>query len=298
MSAMGKQIISAGAATCGAFLEMIVMASQLREDSRDASSTASQMQSEATLADGTAQRTSLEQEAHTRGNMAMQSFFDAGSQLGGEAVGWATEKGLNSYSSSANKARANVDALQKWETYLDEGTPAHLKVSMKPAEVKPTVALTPEQVGVIDTSVLSKQNGEVMTPKEYFATNKENKAIFDQGITSRDEAVTKFKKELRRQLKDARSESENISSGYQRIGTRIRDCSRSVGTGARGYYDLQSQQLQMDEAIQKQVEANMRYGSEVSASTVRIAQGTADNQTSLIQAIQQAESGMFEANRA
>jgi hypothetical protein len=292
---MGQQIISVGAATCGTFLELIIAAAELRQQARDASVQASFMQAEATKADGDAQQAALNQEASTRSNMSMQSLFEGASQLGGEGLSVGSE--MKAHWSGA-KARATVDALQKWDdhlTKLDLGKRGIFSATKTNGQIQQLEPLTAKEVAEINPAILRKEGGEIKTPAEYFQ-NKAHETAFEKAAESRDKSYLSFKKELRRQLKDARSESENISQSGQRWGTRFKDCARSVDAGARYVYNAQSATAQSQEAMFKNLETNAKFSSEMESSSVRIAQGTADNQSSLIQSLQQAKSEIDQSN--
>jgi len=292
---MGQQIVSVGAATCGQFLNLIIAAAEMRQQARDESVQASFMQAEATKADGDAQEAALNQEANTRSNMSMQSLFEGASQLGGEVLSGGFE--LKAHWNGA-KARATVDSLQQWDdhlTKLELGQKGTFSVSKTAGQVQQLQPLTAKEVAEINPVILRKVNGEIRTPAEYFQ-NGAHEAAFEKAADARDKSFVSFKKELRRQLKDARSESENISQSGQRTGTRFKDCSRSVDAGARYYYNAQSAQAQTQEAQIKNLETNAKFSAEMEGSSVRIAQGTADNQGSLIQSLQQAKSEIDQSN--
>ncbi len=283
---MGQQIISVGAATCGTFLELIIAAAELRQQARDASVQASFMQAEATKADGDAQQAALNQEASTRSNMSMQSLFEGASQLGGEGLSMGSE--MYAHWSGA-KARATVDALQQWDdhlTKLDLGKRGIFTATKSSGQIQQLEPLTQKEIAEINPAILRKVGGEIQTPAEYFQ-NKAHETAFEKAAESRDKSYLSFKKELRRQLKDARSESENISQSGQRWGTRFKDCARSVDAGARYVYNAQSATAQSQEAMFKNLETNAKFSSEMEGSSVRIAQGTADGQSTLVQSLMQ-----------
>lgn len=293
---MGQQIVSVGAATCGQFLNLIIAAAEMRQQARDESVQASFMQAEATKADGDAQAAALNQEASTRSNMSMQSLFEGASQLGGEVLSGGSE-----YMAHRNgaKARDTVSALQAWDdhlTKLDLGGKSIITASKTAGQVQqPAESITADKMPEINPAILRKVNGEIQTPQEYFQ-NKAHETAFEKAAESRDKSYLNFKKELRRQLKDARSESENISQSGQRWGTRFKDCARVVDAGARYAYNAASAAAQSQEAVFKNLETNAKFSSEMEGSSVRIAQGTADNQGSLIQSLQQAKSEIDQSN--
>ncbi len=311
---LGKQEISAGAASVELFSRLAALTAEQRTKLREVMQASSTIQGQATLADGQAQQAALNQEANIRGNMAYQSIVEGGSTIVGEACGAAVDHHVGN-TVEAQTSQKNLKLAEGWETRLSGKKPAdavirqevdvstHKCPDHKASDVelqdapKKNVILTADEVEAELKNVRVKDENGNMLDSTKDLTERQ-KAAIDQAVTAGSPALDKLLKQARKGVKQYRSQTESTSNTQQRRSQQFKDIVRALGLSGKVTTDLLIKNCQNLEADQKLAESQQRYLSDTNGTLMRQASDVAGNLTNHIQNIHQAQKEMYESNRA
>ncbi|HEV7736103.1 MAG TPA: hypothetical protein VGO47_01860, partial [Chlamydiales bacterium] len=268
---------------------------------------------QATLADGQAQQSALNQEANIRGNMAYQSIVEGGSTIAGELGGIAVDSHIGN-SAEAQTSQENLKLAESWETRLSGKKPADAvirqevnvgdkcadhrasDVQLKDAPKK-TIILTADEVEAELKNVRVKDEHGNMLDSTKDLTERQ-KAAIDQAVTAGSPALDKLLKQARKGVKQYRSQTESTGNTQQRKSQQFKDIVRALSLSGKVTTDLFIKNYQNIEADQKLAESQQRYLSDTNGTLMRQGSDVAGNLTNHIQNIHQAQKEMYESNRA
>lgn len=312
---LGKQEISAGAASVELFSRLAAMTADQRTKLREVMQASCEIQGQATLADGQAQQAALNQEANIRSNSATQSCVEGGSTIFGEIGGAAVDHKIGS-SVEAKTSQKNLKLAEGWEARLSGKKPADVVVRQevnvtnkcpdhKPSDValqevpKKAVLLSHEEIESTLKDVRVKdENGNMLDPGNRAHLSERQQAAIDQAVTSGSPTLDKLLKQARKGVKQYRSQTESTGNTQQRKSQQFKDIVRALSLSGKVTTDILSAQCQTIEANQKLAESQARYLSDTNGTLMRQAGDVAGNLTNHIQNIHQAQKEMYESNRA
>jgi len=314
---LGKQEISAGAASVELFSRLAALTADQRTKLREVMQASCEIQGQATLADGQAQQNALNQEADIRGNMAVQSFVEMGSTIGSEAAGALIDHKTGS-SVEAKTSQRNLKLAEAWETRLTGKKPADVVIKQDGGDVstsnfpgkkagdvemkevpKKTVKVDAEEVEPLLQEIRIKDEEGNMLDCNSPQFTPRHQAAIDKAVTAPDSpTLKKLLKQARQGVKRYRSQTDSTGQAQQRNSQQFKDIVRALGTAGKGSVDFMIKHCQNLEAEQKLVESQQRYLSDTNGSLMRQAGDVAGNLTNHIQNIHQAQKEMYESNRA
>ena len=306
---LGTQVISAGAASVGLFSELARLTADQRSKLREVMEASCEIQGSATLADGTAQKAALDQEADIRGTMASQSFAEAGTTLGGELASHAMEAKIGS-SKESNLSQNNLKFAEGFESTLN-GTKSNDAVIRlnTPAETEMLPMVASKTASVTKKS--KEYSAEELEGKEFSLTDSYGKMKDPTALEDHDKALFEhllgkkgspelelLRKQVTKSVKLYRTQTDSVSSKQGRVGEQMKHIIRAGGAVGKGLLDLNIKACQTIEANEKLTESTARYLSDTNGSLLRQSGEVAGNLTNHIQNINQALKGMFDSNQA
>jgi hypothetical protein len=310
---LGKQEISAGAASVELFSQLAAMTADQRTKLREVMQESCTIQGQATLADGQAQQAALNQEANIRSNMAIQSCVEGGSTIFGEVAGGVIDHKIGS-SVEAKTSQKNLKLAEGWETRLSGKKPADVVIRQdvdvsthkcpdhRTSDVelqdapKKNVQLSHDEVEAELKNVRIKDSEGNML--DHTQLSERQQAAIDQAVTSDSPTLNKLMKQARKGVKQYRSQTESTGNKQQRTSQQFKDVVRALSLSGKVTTDLLIKQCQNTEADMKLAESQQRYLSDTNGTLMRQAGDVAGNLTNHIQNIHQAQKEMYESNRA
>lgn len=221
MSGFTKQVISAGAASTSANLELINILSQQRQQNQEVQGELASIEGAATLASGQAQEAAYNQEADQSSSRALQTTAEGAGNLVAEGTGEIGERTANS-TAKANETNTNVNNYDKWDRVLDNPSQARVQARLNnPQNIRANdePVLTEQEVSAIKEIKITA-DGKATDPDVVLQNGGITKARLEAAARRDDPALADLRKEVTRKLKAANKRAESNSSGIDRRRTQ------------------------------------------------------------------------------
>ena len=260
MADFTKQVVSAGALTTGEMLSIVFDLAELRRNNQEIEAELARVEGQATLAAGEAQRDAYQEEADQSRHRAIQSFAEAGANLGSEAIGEMGER-ISSRTETAQRMEQKVANYDKWDDLLNKPQKAKVEAGYTDSRTstRETIELTPTEVNAIKSlrpHIVSGDNPDLLFSPTAESNPAINRARLEAAARADSPALDDLRSELRSRSKKAEKANESRSQRVERRRNQLKTISQAV------YQSIQAQQS-MEIAKSQDTEAMAKlYGTQ------------------------------------